>query len=225
MEPSPKRQRLLAPVVGGRVLGRLKRTWQGGVELNKKREAWPTVQRGEELFSQGPEDEAYEFLTEAVQRFPDNAEIRLLYAYTLLSVRPEDGVAEAIKAAELDPDEPIRLTRIAGMMLRMGRPELARKYAAQARELGGDDFFFAPELTRLEADFALQDGDEEAAEKGYRRAVELEPHNEALAVDLAEFLAERGRRVEAMEVVERALQTAKSKDELTRVGEELGEKA
>lgn len=173
------------------VLNRLKRAWQEGLVHNKKRDTWPTIQRGRELLVAGSQDEARAYLAEAVDRFPDSAEIRLLYASTLLAIRPENGVREVRTAIELDPDEPNRLARAADLMFSMARSDESREYASRARELGGSDFLFSPELTRLEADFALQDGDEEAAEKGYRRAVELEPENEALAADLAKFLARR----------------------------------
>jgi Flp pilus assembly protein TadD len=204
---------------------RLVQTWQEGLELNRKKEVSPTIERGRRLLVEGDDPKTVEFLEEAIQRFPDDPEIRFLYASVLKYVRPEDVASEAMKAAELDPDDPDLLTRIAYLMSAVSRPELARRYAVSARELGGSDLLFAAELDHLESRFAMEDGDEEAAEKGFRLSVERQPDSEMFAIDLAKFLAERGRRVEAMEVVERALQTAKSKDELTRVGKEFGEKA
>jgi tetratricopeptide (TPR) repeat protein len=205
------------------MLERLKRTWQEGLEQNRLREVRSTIQRGRELFTQGSQQEAQEFLSEAVQRFPDNAEIRILYGSSLLSDRPEDGIREVMAAVELDPKEPNRLARAADLMFSMARLDESREYASRARHLGGSDFLFLPELTRLEADFALRDGNYDAAEMGYRRAVELGPDDERLAIHLAKFLAERGCRSEAMEVIERALQTAKDRDQLERMRRDLAD--
>lgn len=208
-----------------RMFERLKRPWQEALEHNKKRDAWPTIQRGRELFLQGPEEEAQDFLSGAVQRFPDNAEIRMLYGSSLLVARPEDGIREVMTAVELDPEEPNRLARAADLLFSMAHIEESRAYASRARHLGGSDFLFSPELTCLEADFALRDGDEDAAETGYRRAIELEPGNERLAIHLAEFLVERGRRSEALEVIERSLSTAKDTDRLVRMRRDLANEA
>lgn len=192
-------------------------------EQIRKEEAWPTIQRGRDLFFHGPEDEATEFLEEAVQRFPDNAEIRLLYGFILLPCHREDGVREVRRAVELDPYESWYLIRAAWKMFDWVSPELARDYAARAREMGGGDSVFGAELVQLEAHFAVEDGEEEAAEAGFRLALEREPGCEWIAVDLAEFLAERGRQDEALELVQQALQTSKSKDVLTRLEAELSE--
>jgi tetratricopeptide (TPR) repeat protein len=203
------------------MLERLRRAWQEGLDHNQKREAWPTIQRGRELFAQGPQEKAQRFLSDAAQRFPDNAEIRMLYGSSLLAVRPEDGIREVMTAIQLDPEEPNRLARAASIMFSMARFDEAREYASRARRLGGADFLFSAELTCLEADFALRDGDEDAAEMGYRRAIELEPGNERSAIQLAKFLMERGRSREAVEVVESALQTAKDTDRLIRMRRDL----
>jgi len=207
------------------MLKRLKRAMQEGREDNEKREVWATIQRGREFLLQGTLEEAQQFLSDAVRRFPDSAEIRILYASTLLTVRPEDGAREVMAAIELDPDEPNRLARAADLLFSLAHFDESREYAFRARALGGSDFLFSPELTRLEADFALRDGDEDAAERGYRRAIELEPDDEALATHLAKFLVERERQGDAMEVVEGALQTAKSKDDLTRMRREIAGEA
>jgi len=204
-------------LVGKRLLGHLQHTWQEGLAHNKKREVWPTIKRGRQLLLEGEEDEKIEFFTQAIQRFPDDAEVRFLHASVLQTIRPEDAVSETMKAVELDPDEPNRLTRAAYLMSEVNRPDLARRYAARARGLGGSDFLFAAELSHLESRFALQDGDEESAEKGFRLSVEREPQSEMFAIDLAKFLAGRGRRQEAIEVIDEAMERAKTQDGLQRL--------
>lgn len=192
-------------------------------EQGRKEEAWPTIQRGRDLFLRAPEDIATEFLEEAVQRFPDNSELRLLYGLILLPCDREGGVREVRRAVELDPYEPRYLIPTAWKMFEWESTELARDYAARAREMGGEDSVFGPELVLLEAHFALEDGDEEAAEASFRLAVEREPGSEWFAVDLIEFLAERGRQDEALKLVQQALQTSESKDTLTRLEAELSD--
>jgi thioredoxin-like negative regulator of GroEL len=202
---------------------RLRRTWREAIAHNKKREAWPTIVQGRKLFVHGPEEEAREFLEAAAQRFPDDAEIRLLYSSILLATRPEHGMQEARSAVELAPDEPIYLIRVAWMMFRT-EPELSRDYAARAQEMGGGNCLFAPELTQLEAHFSLEDGDEEGAEVRFRAALEGDPENGDIALDLATFLSDRGRPLEALEIVERVLPVARwKKDDLTQLKEDLDE--
>lgn len=204
-------------MTGKRLQGNLRRTWQEGLELNKKKKAWPTIERGRQLLLDGDEDEKLTFFNQAIRRFPEDAEIRFLYASVLQTLRPDDAVSETIKAVELDPDEPSRLTRAAYLMSELNRSDLARRYAARAREVGHPDFLFAAELSHLESRFALQDGDEEAAEKGFRFSVEREPQSEMFAIDLARLLANRGRSQEAIRVIEEAKGRVKTQDGLERL--------
>jgi tetratricopeptide (TPR) repeat protein len=192
-------------------------------EQRRKEKAWPTILRGRDLFAYGPEDVATAFLEEAVQNFPDNAEIRLLYGLTLLPSDREGGVREVRRAVELDPYEPRYLIPTAWKIFDWDSPELARDYAARAREMGGENSHWGSELVLLEAHFALEDGDEEAAEAGFRLALEREPESEWFAIVLARFLADRERQDEALEVVQQALRTSKYKDTLTRLETELSD--
>jgi len=215
-------------MVPKKLFSALRNTWGEALKYNKKRDAWTTIQQARALISKGPDSEAYDFLNTAVRRFPDNAEIRLLYASVVLPTHPEEGVLEVVKAVELEPNEPNRLARAADLIYSMGHIELAREYASAARDYGGTNFLFSPELTRLEADLALRDGDKNAAESGYRSAVQLEPHNEALSLSLAKFLAKQGRRGEAVQELERALRVGTEEsgvqgDELARLRDEIRE--
>ena len=82
-----------------KLLARLRTVWDEAIKLNKEREAWPTIQRARELYCDSPEEQAGEFLEEAVQRFPDNPEFRMLNGVILLETRPEDGLREVARAA------------------------------------------------------------------------------------------------------------------------------
>jgi hypothetical protein len=88
---------------------------------------------------------------------------------------------------------------------------------------GENSIPWGPDLILLDAHFALEDGDEEQAEAGYRLAVEREPESEWFAIVPARFLADGDRREEALKVVKQALRTARHRDTLTRLEAELSE--
>lgn len=143
------------------------------------------------------------------------------YATSLLPINPEAAVAEAVKAIELDPDEPLRLTRAANMLFHMGRTDRARSYAARAKELAKPGFLFYPALLNLEGHFAAIDGNDELAEERLRLALEQEPDGGAFAVDLARFLAERDRKEEALGIIDDVLTLTEHKESLQRLRGEL----
>jgi Flp pilus assembly protein TadD len=190
----------------------------------QSKELAAAIDRGHRLFATGQEQEAVEFLQEAVHRFPDDPEIRLHYGISLLAVRPEDAPSEIIKAVELGPDDPIRLTRAAGTLLNMGHVEPARDYVNRAKELAPPKFLLASYLINLDSHFAALEGNDELAEEGFRLALEQEPDGAMFAVDLAQFLAKRDRQPEALEVIESTLPQTKRKDPLERLRSELLDK-
>lgn len=204
-----------------RLLGRLRAAWQEALALNRKRKVWPTIQHGRHLLVDGDFDEALHFLSQAAHDFPDNAELHCLYASVLEDMRPDDAALEAMKAVDLEPNDPSLLTRIAYIMAGVNMPDMARRYAANARKLGGADFLFAPELDHLESRFALEDGDEQAAEVGFRSSLERVPQSETFAVDLARLLASQGRQQEAIGVIDEALGRAKTQGGLQGVRREI----
>ncbi|MGN6587967.1 MAG: tetratricopeptide repeat protein [Solirubrobacterales bacterium] len=187
----------------------------------RRKERTAAIKWGRKLFAAGREQEAYEFLQKAVQEFPDDPEIRLLYATSLLAVRPADAVPEIIKAIDMGPSEPIRLTNAAGILFKMGQVETARSYAARAKELASRDFVFMPYLINLDSHFAALEGNDELAEEGFRLAVKREPDGETFAVDLASFLSKRGRQEEALEVIDKALPQTKRPEPLERLRRDL----
>ncbi|MGN6255345.1 MAG: hypothetical protein ACTHO8_10275 [Solirubrobacterales bacterium] len=187
----------------------------------QRKELTAAIDQGHRLIAGGSEQAAFEFAQKAAQQFPDDPEIRLIYATSLLPIRPEDAVSEAIKAIELDPDEPMRLTRAANLLFNMGRVERARSYSARAKELAQPDFLFYPELLNLDGHFAALDGNDESAEEYLRLAMEREPNRGMFAVDLANFLSSRDRREEALEVIDQALTRTERKEPLERLRSEM----
>ena len=193
-------------------------------ERKKRKEAAVAAARGLQLLAERKHGEAHAFLQEDVQRFPDDADIRMHYAHSLLATRPDEAIPEIKKAIETDPDEPVRLTRAAGIVFKLGDVETARSYAKRAKELAPPNFPFEAYLINLNSHFAALEGKDESAEEGFRLAIEQEPDGETFAADLAQFLADRDRLPEALEVIEEALPRAGRREVLERLrGQLLGE--
>jgi predicted Zn-dependent protease len=206
--------------MGEGVVARLKRGWAEANELNRQKDLAAAIERGRRLLVEHRSQETDGFLEDAMRRFPGDAELRLLYASNLLAIRPEDAAAEAIKAVELDPEEPILLLRAASLLFTMKHVDSAREYATRARALAPSGFLFMAELIDLEARLATIEGSDGEAEEGFRRAVELEPENEMLALHLARFLANRNRPADALQVIE---QSANQTETLSRLRNELSD--
>lgn len=175
----------------------------------KKRDA--AIRRARRLRSEDRDQENLEFLEEARLRFPREAEFQLIYATTLLPLRPDEVASEVVKAVGLAPDDPTVLVRAAHLMRSEGEPEVARFYMKRARELAGPNFIFEGGLANLEGAYAAFDKEYDFAEERLRCAVELDPDFESFAGDLARFLAARGRLEEAVEVVDQALPQVKTR--------------
>jgi Flp pilus assembly protein TadD len=143
------------------------------------------------------------------------------YAHTLLAVCPEEAVPEIVKTIELGPNEPIRLTRAAGILFKMGQRETARSYVTHAKELAPPNFMFMPDLIHIDGHFAALEGKDDLAEENFRLAVEQAPNNAIFAADLARFLSDRGRRAEALEVIDEAMARSENKEPLQRLRGEL----
>jgi tetratricopeptide (TPR) repeat protein len=171
--------------------------------------------------SEGRHHENLKFLKGAVLLFPDSGEIRLLYGIELLTCRPREALSEIAKAAELEPGDPVLLIRAAHTMFTMKQFDHARSYMNRVKSLAPEDFLFGPELLNLESNFAALDGEDDRAEEGLRLAVKREPRMEPLAVDLAKFLADRGRRAEALTVIDEAMTRTKGTTYLERLRAEL----
>lgn len=187
---------------------------------NQKRLA-TAIHRGRTLLVGDNPEEFRQFIQQAVQQFPKDPEIQLLYATSLLEIRPDDVVPQAIKAVDLGPTDPMILTQAASLIFNHGAIETARPYVTRAEELAPEGFIFTAELKGLAGQLRAHDGDDELAEEALREAVNLEPDHEGLARDFAEFLADRYRMEEAVEVIDRALKLTKKKEYLERLRVEM----
>jgi Flp pilus assembly protein TadD len=187
----------------------------------QSKEVSAAIEQGQRLLAAQQEQEAIEFLEEAVRQFPNNAEIRVLYASILLAARPDDVAAEAAKAVELGPNDPVILVRAGHLLLGRGDRKTARSCATRASELVQPDFVLMSGLLNLEGLLAAVDGQDYLAEEKLRAAWESDPSFSSLAVDLVKFLANRERQAEALEVIDDALGHAKEKAELERLRSEI----
>lgn len=179
------------------------------------------VDRGRRLLVARQDQATFDFLKEAVHEFPADAEIRLLYATSLLAFQPDDVAAEAAKAVELDPDNPRILVRAGNLLLSGGKIEAAKSCADRATELAQPAFVLMSSLWNLNGLLAALAGEDDRAEKDLRAAVAKDPLYSAFAIDLAKFLAARGRKDAAIEVVDEALSHAKEIGELERLRGDL----
>jgi Flp pilus assembly protein TadD len=188
---------------------------------NKKRGRATAIDQARRLLVSGHHQEALEFLEKGVQEFPNDAEIRLLYATVLLPFRPEDVAAQVTQAAELAPSDPVILVRAGGLMLGRRHLDAARLYLKGAREHADTNFVLMPALLNHEGCLALLDQEVELAEEKLSAAVEREPTSEPFACDLARVLAVQGRYTEAIEAIDRALEQAKTRENLERLRTKL----
>lgn len=193
----------------------------GRRRIRERRERAEAVERARDLIIEQDNQATFEFLEDAVERFPEDPELRVSLASIYLEFRPDQVRAEAAKAAELGADNPSIQVRAGHLLLGRGDSDEARECARRARRTVGSDFVLIAGLEGLEGGIAAIDGDEEFAEKRLRSAAEREPEYSAYAVDLVQFLARRSRTEEALEVIDQALETVKERDKLEQLRSEL----
>ncbi len=90
-------------------------------------------------------------LERGVERFPDHAEIRLLYATALMQYQPERVAWEAASAVALDSHDADRLVRAAWLLYALDETDAARSYAERAQTLAPVGFALTDDLRELQA--------------------------------------------------------------------------
>jgi Flp pilus assembly protein TadD len=183
------------------------------------------IDHSRKLRRAGRDHEALEFLEAAVQRFPEDPELRLLYATILLGTRPDDAAAEAAKAAELAPDDPAILVRSGHLLLSTGDRKAAQSCAARANALVQPEFVLMAGLDNLNGSLAVFAGEDKLAEEKLRSAVERDPNNEPFVRNLAVFLAERGRLRDGVAVLDEGLKHVEKKDALEHMRARMASEA
>lgn len=180
-----------------------------------------TVEYAKRLRAEGDHAENLHFLQDAITRFPDDPEVRIQYATALLPFRPDEAPWQAATAIDLDPGNPWRLVRAASLLYHMRELEAARAYVARAADLAPEDFEFGPELANLGGKLAALVGHDAVAEEALRAALDAEPHRSDFGGDLASFLLERDRSIEARAILEQALRVTPADERLRRLHDQL----
>jgi len=183
-----------------------------------------TIEHSRRLLKERRDEDNLEFLEAAIERFPADPEVRLLYATALVPFQPDKAPWQIATAIQLDPDDPWRLTRAARLLFDLGELDASRSYAARASQLAPEDFTFESELANLGGKLAALDGHDALAEEALRAALESEPSEEVFARDLAEFLAERGRLGDALAVIDESLGRVQDREGLLRLRDSLVER-
>jgi HEAT repeat protein len=199
--------------------------WNAIKVKSKKQRRAETIEQAERLFraqSKDPEltQEAFEFAERAVGEFPDDPKIRLNYASLLLAFRPVDVGEEVAKAVELGFDDPGSLVRAASLLSFARRWDDVRSCVARANELAEPGFVLKAGLDNLNGILAAKDNEFDRAEKLFRSATAEDQSN---AIDLAKFLAWRGRDTEALAVIDEALKHVEYKFSLERLKDDIAE--
>jgi len=199
--------------------------WDAIKVKSRKQRLAEAADQGKRLFSshgnkRAYEREAFEFLRCAVCEFPEDTQIRLLYASILLAFRPDDVGKEAAKAVELSSDDPGLLVRAGHLLAFARRWDDVRSCVARANELVEPGFVLKEGLDSLNGILAAMDHEYERAEELLRSAT---AENQTHAVDLAKFLAWRNRDAEALEVIDEALKHVEYKFSLERLRSKIAE--
>lgn len=191
----------------------------------QRKELATAIKRARWLLTDGNNLENYQFLQEAVEQFPTDPELRLLYATILLEFRPKDVASQASKAVHLAPHDPQILVRAAHLMFNRGEVEDARSCAVRASDLAHTDFVLMTDLINIIGLLAAFDEEHGLAEEELRAILRHEPENGSFAVDLARFLKSQDRPAEAIEILDCALAHTKNVDTLERVRREIARDA
>jgi tetratricopeptide (TPR) repeat protein len=176
------------------------------------------VAEARRLLSEGASEEEYlAYTARAVEKFPNDPELRLAYATALAASRPEQARTEALQVVDLDPGDPVRLARLAGLLVSLGARDAARSCVERAAQLpppanAAVAKVLASQLSNVRGAAAALDGDHAQAEEALRAAYDADPEVWVFARDLAAFLGSRRRFDEALEIIDRTLAASASPD-------------
>jgi tetratricopeptide (TPR) repeat protein len=165
------------------------------------------IAEAERLLTEGTPEERVAFTKDAIAKFPLDPDLRYYYALTLMGSESERARAELLHSAELDDkDDPVRLARVANMLLDLDDRDSARALAERAagKETNVPT---ADLLHRVRGVIAVHDRDYALAERELRAAHDSDPADEFAAKDLGWALVRMNRFDDAFAVVDRTLAT------------------
>lgn len=153
----------------------------------------------------GRHDENLRTLARALEARPDDANLHLLLASTLLALdRTTESVESVRRAAACADDDPGILTRVASLCFYAGDVSAARSYISRAKEVAPRGFPLRRELKDLERRAARR-ARGMAAEARLTEEFDADPGRPGLAAELARHLAANGQRYAAYHAVARGL--------------------
>jgi Flp pilus assembly protein TadD len=164
------------------------------------------LRQAQGLLTSGRWGEYLALTRRAVERFPDDPDLRLEHATALQDAEPEQARREALHAVSLDQaGDAVRLTRAAGVLLAVGDLTGAQACVDNAVRAGSSNAIVINKLSSLQGEIAVKRGNLQAAETYLRAAHEAEPEDASYARDLAAVLAAQGRFGDALNVIDRSL--------------------
>jgi tetratricopeptide (TPR) repeat protein len=177
------------------------------------REAWrqgtlaAAVERARRLILEDRNEELIAFSKDAARRFPESAELQLMFARGLRRDERSDAdvAAQAAKAATIGARDPSIQVQAGYILIDAGDIEAARQCVARAQESADEHFVFAVDLDGLRGRIAAREGEFAEAEDLFRSVVRREPQWPGNWTQLARFLWARGRNQEALTVIAESL--------------------
>lgn len=164
------------------------------------------------------------FLRWAVRRYPEDPDLRLLYAMTVCTSDPSIARIQVETAMSMDRTDVGRLAMASLAMYHAGHLDLAAACCEQSEEVPWrvDDLVFASDFMNIAGLVAYSDEDYARAEDLLTLAVAADPDSAPFASDLAAFLACVDRTEEARGVVQAALDRGLDGRHLSVVRADLG---
>jgi tetratricopeptide (TPR) repeat protein len=189
------------------------------------REAWregtrsAAVERARRLIGAEDDEEFINFARGAAERFPESAELQLMFARALRrEERPDAEVAaQAEKAATIGARNPNIQVQAGYILIDVRDVDAARRCVARAEEAGDEPFALMVDLDGLRGRIASREGEFDLAEELFRSVVRREPQWPTNWSQLARFLWARGRHEDALTVMAELL--ARLRDEVEEKGD------
>ncbi len=174
-----------------------------------------SLQLTRQLIREDKDEQLASYSEKAARRFPESAELQLMYARGLRrSERPDVVVAvQAEKAAAIGARDPNIQVQAGYILIDSGDLEGARTCVARAEESADGEFAFIVDLDGLRGRIAARDGEFELAEELFRSVVSREPQWPNNWSQLARFLWARRRTEEALTVMAESLSRLRSESE------------
>lgn len=157
---------------------------------------------------------------------PDDPEVQFWLGRYLVAVDPDRAERVLEAAAQIEPQRPWFVARVAGQFVRLGQPKRANHFLdvsvrlAQAKG-GPTDRFFEGCLWDVIGESAVLTEDFKRAEEAFRAAIASVPEDAFYVCHLARLLAADGREREARELVQKASPIVEDPSPMFRFLDEL----